>query len=195
MEVPGGQRDSRLPRVRWEERWATIFPRSRVHTSGAPSEMTDAIGARALTFGTDIAFAPGEWAPDTTRGQSLLAHELAHVVMQHREGAPRLDAKTPDEELDEELQKHAASDPKSLDPNNPEYARTLQDYGYKLTHQSMTDLRPEPKESKAKAEWKKRFAKAELLAGRILSQSGKRVEQKEERGEMLARDLRDRRFR
>jgi hypothetical protein len=107
-----------------------------------------------------------------------------------RQPAPRLAAKTLDEELDEELQKHAASNPRytSLDPNNPEYARTLQDYGFKLTHQSMT-LRPEPKDPKAKAEWKKRFAKSELLAGRILSQSGPNVQQKEERGQMLAVDL------
>jgi Domain of unknown function (DUF4157) len=105
-----------------------------------------------------------------------------------RQRAPRPDAKTLDEELDEELKEHAAGDPKSLDPSNPEYALTLQGYGYKLTHESMT-LRSEPKDPKAKAEWKKRFAKSELLAGRILSRGGPGVKQKEERGQMLARDL------
>lgn len=145
--------------------------KARVHVSGAPSEMARALGARALTYGADIAFAPGQWRPDTRRGLTLLAHELAHAAMQAREGAPRLDAKTLDEEVDKELQKHA-TDPKTLDPNHPEYARTLQDYGHQLTHQSMTELRPEPKDAKAKAEWKKRFAKAELVAGRILSGSG-----------------------
>jgi hypothetical protein len=126
-------------------------------------------------------------AAAVTRGHAYAVEGRTGVTIA-RQRAPRLDAKTPDEELDEELQKHAGSDPKSLDPNNPEYARTLQDYGLKLTHQSMT-LRPEPKDPKAKAEWKKRFVKSELLAGRILSQSGPKVEQKEERGEMLARDL------
>jgi hypothetical protein len=105
-----------------------------------------------------------------------------------RQRAPRPDAKTLDKELDEELQKHAARDPKSLDPSNPEYARTLQDYGYKLTHESLT-LRSEPKNPKAKAEWKKRFAKSELLAGRILSKGGPAVAQKEVRGQLLASDL------
>jgi hypothetical protein len=32
--------------------------------------------------GSDIAFAPGEYAPRTTSGRWLLAHELAHVVQQ-----------------------------------------------------------------------------------------------------------------
>jgi hypothetical protein len=165
------------------------FSRVRVHTAGTPSALTHALGARAVTVGTDIAFAPGEWAPRTRSGRTLLAHELAHVVMQAREGAPRLDAKTPDEELDEELRKHAARDPTSLDPDNPEYARTLQDYGSKLTHQGAAELQTEPKDLKAKAEWRKRFAKSELLAGRILSRSGPQVDQKEERVRMLASDL------
>ena len=105
-----------------------------------------------------------------------------------RQRAPRRGAKTPDEELDEELKEYAASHSKSLDPNDPEYARTLQGYGFELTHESTT-LRPEPKGAKARAEWKKRFDKSELLAGRILSQSGPKVEQKEARGGLLAADL------
>ena len=38
--------------------------------------------ARAVTLGTDIAFAPGQYAPQTSVGQWLLAHEIAHVVQQ-----------------------------------------------------------------------------------------------------------------
>ncbi len=40
------------------------------------------LGALAFTQGTDIHFAPGQYQPETRRGQSLLAHELAHVVQQ-----------------------------------------------------------------------------------------------------------------
>ena len=126
-------------------------------------------------------------ATAVTRGHAYAVEGRTGVTIA-RQKAPRPDVKTADEELDEELQKHAASNPKFLDPNNPEYAFTLQDYGFKLTHQAMT-MRPEPKDPKAKAEWKKRFVKSELLAGRILSQSGPKVEQKEERGAMLAGDL------
>jgi hypothetical protein len=103
--------------------------------------------------------------------------------------SPRAGAKSLDEELDDELAKHAAGDPKTLDPNNPDYALTLQNYGFKLTHQPSMDLLPEPKDPRAKAEWRKRFQKSELLAGRILSQSGPNVDKKDERGQMLASDL------
>lgn len=47
-----------------------------------------AIGAHAFTMGTNIYFAPGQYAPDTPRGQQLLGHELAHVVQQ-RQGRVR----------------------------------------------------------------------------------------------------------
>ncbi len=128
-------------------------------------------------------------ATAVTRGHAYAVGGRTGVTIA-RQRAPQPSAKTPDEELDEELRKYAASDPnKSLDPNNPGYARTLQDYGYQLTRRSQTQLRPEPKDPKAKAEWRKRFAKSELLASRILSQSGPNVEQKEERGQLLASDL------
>jgi hypothetical protein len=44
-----------------------------------------AIGAIAFTVGSDLYFAPGQYDPNSRRGQELLGHELAHVVQQ-REG-------------------------------------------------------------------------------------------------------------
>ena len=41
-----------------------------------------AIGAVAFTWGSNIHFAPGQYNPHTFEGQSLLGHELAHVVQQ-----------------------------------------------------------------------------------------------------------------
>jgi hypothetical protein len=46
------------------------------------------IGAHAFTMGSDIYFAPGQYAPDSARGQQLLGHELAHVIQQ-RQGRVR----------------------------------------------------------------------------------------------------------
>jgi hypothetical protein len=46
------------------------------------------IGAHAFTMGADIYFAPGQYSPDTPRGQQLLGHELAHVIQQ-RQGRVR----------------------------------------------------------------------------------------------------------
>src|SRR5271167_3779625 len=41
-----------------------------------------AIGAIAFTWGSNIHFAPGQYNPHTPHGQSLLGHELTHVVQQ-----------------------------------------------------------------------------------------------------------------
>src|SRR5207245_1240497 len=45
-------------------------------------EPSRAMGARAYTFGTDVAFRAGEFSPETVDGQRLLAHELTHVIQQ-----------------------------------------------------------------------------------------------------------------
>jgi hypothetical protein len=54
----------------------------RVHTGHQAGETARALNARAFTVGSDIAFAPGEYAPQSTSGRWLLAHELTHVVQQ-----------------------------------------------------------------------------------------------------------------
>jgi predicted metal-dependent peptidase len=43
-----------------------------------------AFGATTLTVGTDIYFRREAFAPHTPEGLRLLAHEVAHVVQQHR---------------------------------------------------------------------------------------------------------------
>lgn len=40
------------------------------------------IGAHAFTMGSRIYFAPGQYSPNTPRGQQLLGHELTHVLQQ-----------------------------------------------------------------------------------------------------------------
>lgn len=64
---------------RMEDSFGMDFSSVRVHpdSSKAPE-----VGALAYTQGTDIHFAPGQFKPDTTAGQELLGHELAHVVQQ-----------------------------------------------------------------------------------------------------------------
>jgi glyoxylase-like metal-dependent hydrolase (beta-lactamase superfamily II) len=55
------------------------FTDVRIHPD-APAALRR--NARALASGRDIAFAPGEYRPDTRSGLLLLGHELAHVVQQ-----------------------------------------------------------------------------------------------------------------
>ncbi len=42
------------------------------------------VGALAYAQGNDVHFAPGQFDPNTKKGQELLAHELAHVVQQRQ---------------------------------------------------------------------------------------------------------------
>lgn len=64
----------------------------RVHDDGASNAAATSIGAKAYTEGQDIHFAAGKYAPATTAGQRLLAHEVAHTVQQ-RGAAPSVQSK------------------------------------------------------------------------------------------------------
>ncbi len=58
------------------------FSNVRIHTGTQANEMNSELGARAFTHGSDIYFNKGEYNPNTTSGQHLLAHELTHTVQQ-----------------------------------------------------------------------------------------------------------------
>ena len=59
------------------------FSAIRLHYRGV-DEICRAFGATALTVGSDIYFRREAFAPHTPEGLRLLAHEVAHVVQQHR---------------------------------------------------------------------------------------------------------------
>jgi hypothetical protein len=61
----------------------------RVHTDGRAAASAEALDARAYTVGDQIVFGAQQYAPGTSAGRHLLAHELAHVVQQ-RGGAAGL---------------------------------------------------------------------------------------------------------
>lgn len=62
-----------------EDSFGTDFSDVRIHSE---SPQAPEVGALAYTQGTDIHFAPGQFKPDTSAGQQLLGHELAHVIQQ-----------------------------------------------------------------------------------------------------------------
>ena len=70
-----------LPRdvqAKMEAALGASFSDVRIHVGPEAS----AIGAIAFTWGSNIHFAPGHYSPHTPHGQSLLGHELTHVVQQ-----------------------------------------------------------------------------------------------------------------
>jgi hypothetical protein len=74
-------------RAFFEARFGEDFSAVRLHADRAAGEAALGFDARAFTLGRNIAFAPGEYAPGTTEGRRLLAHELAHVVQQGDQAA------------------------------------------------------------------------------------------------------------
>ena len=60
------------------------FSSVRVHTDVQAARSAQALDARAYTSGAHLVFDSGEYAPATSAGRHLLAHELTHVVQQSR---------------------------------------------------------------------------------------------------------------
>ncbi|MEL6535206.1 MAG: DUF4157 domain-containing protein [Bacteroidota bacterium] len=54
----------------------------RVHTDSQAVQMSQDIGAKAFTHGSDIYFNQGQYQPQTSEGQHLIAHETTHTVQQ-----------------------------------------------------------------------------------------------------------------
>jgi Domain of unknown function (DUF4157) len=69
-------------RQNMESRFDADFSNVRVHSDRHAAEAANALDARAFTIGQHIAFERDQYAPTTTEGQRLLAHELAHVMQQ-----------------------------------------------------------------------------------------------------------------
>ena len=75
----GGRSLAESERAYFEPRFGHDFSQVRVHTDAQAAE-----SARAFTLGQNVVFGAGGYAPGTTSGQRLLAHELTHVVQQSR---------------------------------------------------------------------------------------------------------------
>ena len=65
-----------------EQRFGYNFGHVRVHTGKDAETSAQKVSALAYTIGSDIVFGKGQYAPGTSDGKRLLAHELAHVVQQ-----------------------------------------------------------------------------------------------------------------
>jgi hypothetical protein len=65
-----------------EQRLGHDFGDVRVHADGQAGESARSVGAHAYTVGREVVFQPSSWAPGTTDGRRMLAHELTHVVQQ-----------------------------------------------------------------------------------------------------------------
>ena len=81
LRAPGQPLDGGA-RAFMESRFGQDFGGVRVHTDSGAAASARAVGAQAYTVGQNVVFGEGRYAPGTAAGNTLLAHELAHVVQQ-----------------------------------------------------------------------------------------------------------------
>ncbi|WP_151769752.1 eCIS core domain-containing protein [Streptomyces abyssomicinicus] len=92
-DIVGGAGQPLDPGVRreLEEQLGHDLSRVRLHTDRDAGQLTALLGADAVAVGQDIFFREGAFAPGTTEGRRLLAHELLHTVQNpHGLGALRV---------------------------------------------------------------------------------------------------------
>jgi hypothetical protein len=69
-------------RAEMETHFGYDFSRVRVHTDQVADRSAKAVNALAYTVGPHVVFGSSQYAPTTSAGRRLLAHELTHVVQQ-----------------------------------------------------------------------------------------------------------------
>ncbi len=78
----GGQPLDRATRAFYEPRFGHDFSQVKVHTHAQAEKSAKDVNARAFTVGQNIAFAAGQFQPQSENGRTLLAHELTHTIQQ-----------------------------------------------------------------------------------------------------------------
>ncbi|WP_081671084.1 DUF4157 domain-containing protein, partial [Sporocytophaga myxococcoides] len=129
-EVSGSQMPHAV-KAKMEAAFNADFSNVKIHEGDKAASM----GAWAYAQGENIHFAPGKYNPNSTGGQELLGHELAHVVQQ-REGRVKgtMQAKGPtvndDPALENEADElgflaahslEAEEEEEEVEPSRPEY--------------------------------------------------------------------------
>jgi hypothetical protein len=76
----GGEALRPQDRVLFERHFGVELSGVRIHDDAMSARGARALAAHAFTAGSDISFGVGRYAPETSAGRRLLAHELAHVV-------------------------------------------------------------------------------------------------------------------
>lgn len=89
-----GQPLNAATRAFFEPRFGHDFNEVKVHADAKAADSARAIRAQAYTMGSNIVFNEGQYSPNSTNGQSLVAHELAHIVQQMH-GTPLIISRKP----------------------------------------------------------------------------------------------------
>ena len=81
VATPGRSMEESIQRE-MESNMGGDFSDVQIHTGPRAAAAAESLGARAFTVGRNVAFAKGEYRPDSPDGKKVLAHELTHVQQQ-----------------------------------------------------------------------------------------------------------------
>jgi thiol-disulfide isomerase/thioredoxin len=120
LRAPGRPLERRTRRS-LEASFGRDFSQIRVHADERAAESARAVDAAAYAVGPHLVFGAGRYAPSTTAGRRLLAHELAHTVQQSGAAATAHPLPVRDDPADERAADSAAAAalagaPRSLAP-------------------------------------------------------------------------------
>lgn len=96
----GGKPMDNQTRSNMENKFGYDFRNVRIHNNVVAAKSAQSVNALAYTSGNNIVFNEGQYAPGTTTGKKLLAHELTHTIQQRattssviqRQEDPRIEA-------------------------------------------------------------------------------------------------------
>src|SRR5947209_6429627 len=92
---PGQPLDTAI-RALMEPRFGHDFSNVRIHADEQAMESARGLGAKAYTVGSHVVFGKERYAPSALEGQTLIAHELTHVVQQARNPSASVVHRDPD---------------------------------------------------------------------------------------------------
>lgn len=148
LHSPGHPLDAGT-RAFMEPRFGYDFSQVRVHTDAQAAESARAVNALAYTAGRDVVFGAGQYAPETSEGQRLVAHELSHVVQQQSTPAVlqgKLSISSPSDST--ELAADAAAHDVLVPENSPYRSSALQ-----IRHHLRSSSLPYPTVQRAVKTW------------------------------------------
>lgn len=119
LEQGGGEPLPAAVLERMSKRFGHDFSHVRIHTGSAAAQVTSSLGANALTRGTNIYFAAGQFAPGTPAGDRLLIHELTHVVQHDQARLPKATGDAPQvSHPDEPAEREAGNAERAVEPTS-----------------------------------------------------------------------------
>jgi thiol-disulfide isomerase/thioredoxin len=105
-------------RAFFEGRFRYDFSSVRIHADDRASDSAGLLGAQAYTVGSRIVFGSGRYAPETSSGRHLLAHELTHVVQNQGHLPGPVGARSPSPQGAGTIRRQPSPKPSATDTNN-----------------------------------------------------------------------------